>query len=45
MDSVATGHDFFAVDDTVAVIPSANVVNFDLLSSFDYLRDAANFGP
>ena len=28
------GDDFFAVDDTVAVIPGANVVNFDLLSSF-----------
>jgi hypothetical protein len=28
------GHDFFAVDDGVAIVPSADVMNFDLLSSF-----------
>ena len=32
--SVYCEDDFFAVDDAVAVIPSANVVNFNLLALF-----------
>ena len=33
-------HDFFAVDDSVAVVPGADVVNFDLPPSFSSIEIA-----